>query len=305
VSIIKYGGSGSSATWSSRAFPDAHVHSLSLAVTPLEILRLDGTLHAHGTAFIYRVAESLYLVTAWHVVSGRDFFSRKLNSDGLIPASFALYTPSFEQEGDILHIRSNRFSLELERAALDKLESPPQVFGAPVDLAVAKLPMSTTKSGSFSSKGLNEFQWGFPERTTPPLQSMIGADVFVLGYPLRTYEGLRTPIWKRGSLASEPSFQIDPLGAFLVDVNSAGGMSGGPIVRRVTILTADNKDAGVVQEFYDEAVIGIYSGRALSKDESSFVLGYGWPIDLVHEIIATGQCFSGDELPSELPTSDP
>lgn len=120
---------------------------------------------------------------------------------------------------------------------------------------------------------------------------MVGADVFVLGYPLSSYEGLRTPIWKRGAIASEPSFKIEPQGTFLVDVNSAGGMSGGPILRRVATMTADNKDAGVIQEFYDEMLIGIYSGRALSASEGSFVLGYGWPVDMIHEIISKGLCF--------------
>ncbi|XHS01583.1 hypothetical protein ACFB49_31900 [Sphingomonas sp. DBB INV C78] len=183
--------------------------------------------------------------------------------------------------------------MELKEDGQDILKSPPEPFGFPVDVAVGKLPIEINKDGTFTSKGLNKFEWGFRPRTEKPIQSMIGADVFVLGYPLMTYEGMRTPLWKRGAIASEPCFEISPRGAFLIDVNSAGGMSGGPIIRRISAFAAENKDNGVIQEYYDESLIGIYSGRALSISESSFVLGYGWPIDMVHKIIMNNQCFSG------------
>jgi Trypsin-like peptidase domain len=295
VTVIRYGGSGGSSAWSSRAFPDTPLHASSLATTPLEVLDLTGNRFSHGTGFVYRLDGRLYLVTAWHVLSGRDFFTRKLNPQGLIPSTIRFFAPAFRQQGEALEIRSESIILDLTAGGQDILGSPPEPFGFPVDVAVAKLPLTTTKAGEFTSKGLNDFSWGFEARTRSPIQSMIGADIFVLGYPLGTYEGLRTPLWKRGILASEPCFEIFPRGAFLVDVNSAVGMSGGPIVRRVATFTADNKDEGIIQEIYDEALIGIYSGRALSASESSFVLGYGWPIDMVHKIIAEGQCFSGPE----------
>lgn len=292
MSNIFYGGNGSSQAWSERAFPKPAINASSLAVTPFEIMTFARERYTHGTAFAYRVRGEVFLVTAWHVASGRDFFTRQLNRDALIPSAFRMFIPGFEQNGDVLTVKSNPFLLELTETATKKLENPPIVYGFPVDLAVARLPIAAEKSGSFTSQGMNEFEWGFQERVGPPIHSVIGSDVFVLGYPLSTYEGQNTPIWKRGSLASEPGFQIKPHGAFLVDVNATGGMSGGPVVRRVKTFTADNKDNGVIQEFYDEAIVGIYSGRALSSSETSFVLGYGWPIDLVHEIISSEQCFS-------------
>ena len=292
---IKYGGSGGSHDWNARAFPSPPVHALSLATTPIEVLDLEGKVFTHGTAFAFRTENSVYLVTAWHVVSGRDFFTRKLNRQGLIPAKFRIYIPSFRQSGETLTVGSNPFELNLTDQALKILNSPPEPFGFPVDVAVAKLPVGINKNGSFISKGLNDFSWGFAPRVGTPISSMIGADIFVLGYPLGTYEELKTPLWKRGSLASEPSFRISPEGAFLIDVNSAGGMSGGPILRRVTTLTVNNTDDSVIQECYDEMIVGVYSGRALSASESSFVLGYGWPIDMVHKIIEMKQCFLGTE----------
>lgn len=294
MSDIKYGGSGGTHEWAKIAFPSPTLNVSSMATTPIEILDLAGEKFCHGTGFIYRRDESVYLVTAWHVVSGRNFFDGKLNSKGLIPRRFRIFIPSFEQADEILTISSNPIEITLTDKAVAALTQPPIPFGFQVDVAVAKLPIETIKSGDFTSKGMNEFKWGIVERLGSPIQSMVGADIFVLGYPLSTYEELKTPIWKRGSLASEPSFKVSPEGAFLVDVNSTQGMSGGPIIRRVITLTADNKDNGCIQEFYDEMVIGIYSGRALSQNEPNFVLGYGWSIDLVHKIIEMGQCFSCD-----------
>lgn len=292
---IRYGGSGATHEWSKRAFPTPPLHSSSLATTPIEILDLDGNFFTHGTGFVYRLGGSTYLVTAWHVVSGRNFFTKELNKKGLIPQRLRFFIPGFQQKDEILTIRSDPFEITLSETGVDLVASPPEPFGFPVDVAVAKLPVETQKIDTFTSKGLNEFSWGFEERTRTPIQSMVGADIFVLGYPLQTYEELKTPLWKRGSIASEPSLQSTPKGSFLVDVNSASGMSGGPIVRRVATFTADNKDDGVIQEFYDEMLIGIYSGRAVSSSDSSFVLGYGWPIDMVHKIIEMGLCYSGKE----------
>ncbi|HZG09540.1 MAG TPA: hypothetical protein VEZ70_11235 [Allosphingosinicella sp.] len=293
MSNIKYGGSLSSAEWSARAFPHSAVHASSLAVTPLEVLDLDGHVHAHGTGFVYRIGGRPYFVTAWHVLTGTNFFSGQKNPTGLIPRQVRFFAPTFSQVDAKLNLGSVPFILDLKEKALEILANPPTVFGVPVDVAVGELPVHVEKAGLFTSKGLNEFEWGFAERAETPIHTMIGAEIFVLGYPLTTYEGLRTPIWKRGALASEPSFAIEPKCSFLLDVNTTGGMSGGPIIRRVTTMTAHNQDEGVVQEYYDEAVIGVYSGRALSPKEPSFVLGYGWPIDLVHEIVRTSQCFSG------------
>ncbi|MGK2908187.1 MAG: hypothetical protein ACSLE1_00035 [Sphingobium sp.] len=288
---IQYGGNGSNEPWTSRSFPKSQIHSTSLSVSPLEIMNADGELFTHGTVFFYKMQADIYFVTAWHVAAGRNFFSRERNPAGLIPTSFRCYLPQFSQIGELLNIITDAVALDLHESAVGKLVEPPTAFGVPVDIAVGKLTVSSIRQGSFTSQGLNEFSWGIKERVGNPIQTMVGADIFVLGYPLKTYEGTRTPIWKRGSLATEPSFAITPKGSFLIDVNSTTGMSGGPIIRRVTTITANNVDLGIVQELHDEMVLGIYSGRALSQSEPSFVLGFGWPIDFVHEIIRTGQCF--------------
>lgn len=316
MSDIIYGGSGSAEEWTRKAFPKPILNSNSLAVTPLEVLDFKGQIFAHGTAFVYILGGEKYLVTAWHNVSGRHFFTRKLNSSALIPHKIQIYSPGFSQEGNLLTVKSNPLILEIGDEGQKFLDSPPNVFSADVDVAVIKLPIFNDKRGSFTTVGLNEFDWGISEKKGTPLRTSAGSDVFVLGYPLSSYTGQKTPIWKRGIIANETSFAIEPQCAFLVDVNSAKGMSGGPIIRRITTMVADNKDDGVIQEFFTEAVVGVYTGRAQTKEDTKsnggssdhsklpnqwmatqanagFVLGYGWPIDIVHEIIDTKQSLSG------------
>ena len=63
---------------------------------------------------------------------------------------------------------------------------------------------------------------------------------------------------------------------FLVDAATTAGMSGSPIIRKVTTFTADNKDIGALQEFSAFELIGVYAGRLQYKELAAVNLGYGW-----------------------------
>ena len=59
---------------------------------------------------------------------------------------------------------------------------------------------------------------------------MPGDDCFVLGYPKNIDAGLDLPLWKRASIASEPSIDHGGLPRLLIDTATRKGMSGAPIV---------------------------------------------------------------------------
>ena len=84
------------------------------------------------------------------------------------------------------------------------------------------------------------------------------------------------PIWKRGSIASETPLGVDGRPIFLVDAATTAGMSGSPIIRKVTTLTADNRDIDALQEFSSYELIGIYAGRLEGSKLASVNIGYGW-----------------------------
>jgi len=123
-------------------------------------------------------------------------------------------------------------------------------------------------------------QYGFQK-----LFHMVGGDVLIVGYPLGSYDGWMVPIWKRGSLATEPLVQIDDKPMFLVDAATTEGMSGSPMFRRVfgPAALADNSmklDAVVTTEF-----VGVYAGNLMSSELGRINVGYGWYGRLVDEIV--------------------
>ena len=69
------------------------------------------------------------------------------------------------------------------------------------------------------------------------------------------------PIWKRGSIASEPELPADDLPLFLVDSNTYKGMSGSPVYAR-TIGGYLSKQHEVFQmAARSTRFLGVYSGR--------------------------------------------
>jgi hypothetical protein len=60
-----------------RQFPDEKIDATSLGVTPIELLANDGSkaVITHATGFFWEQAGRKFLVTAWHVLTGRDPFS--------------------------------------------------------------------------------------------------------------------------------------------------------------------------------------------------------------------------------------
>src|SRR5205085_9713799 len=68
-------------------------------------------------------------------------------------------------------------------------------------------------------------------RSEADLAVRIGMDVFILGYPFGAPPP-GFPVWKRGSIASEPDLTRLGRGFLIVDTASRPGMSGAPVIRR-------------------------------------------------------------------------
>jgi hypothetical protein len=115
----------------------------------------------------------------------------------------------------------------------------------------------------------------------------VSDDVFILGYPFALTGGKELPIWKRGSIATEPGIDIDDLPKMLVDTATRKGMSGLPVIfRRTGIHTrsgglADDTIFGTITGF-----VGIYSGRIGGEDEMQAQLGIVWKKTVIEEILA-------------------
>lgn len=120
------------------------------------------------------------------------------------------------------------------------------------------------------------------------LFSHVGSDVFIVGYPFSEFEDLlEFPLWKRGSIASEPLIGWKKRPAFLIDSASRPGMSGSSVIRKIFCPAPIPKDGAyeikgdnvMIQEF-----IGVYSGH-LTKKSEDVTIGFAWYGNLIQEIL--------------------
>ena len=110
-------------------------------------------------------------------------------------------------------------------------------------------------------------------------------EVFVLGYPFEI-KPPAYPVWKRGSIASEPQLARLTTDYMLVDTASRPGMSGAPVIRRS--WTNHMVEPGVVA-LVDTPLnkfIGVYSGRVPTDHPYEAQIGLAWDGSLIDEIIA-------------------
>jgi hypothetical protein len=113
-------------------------------------------------------------------------------------------------------------------------------------------------------------------------------DAYVVGFP----KGMSTrgfPIWKRASIATEPSIDIDELPKLLVDTATREGMSGSPVIgMRRGIVMPNGKIDGETIIGEAQKLIGVYSGR-IGEDELGVQLGIVWKIEVIDEILDARQ----------------
>jgi hypothetical protein len=116
------------------------------------------------------------------------------------------------------------------------------------------------------------------------LAIMVGMEVFILGYPFGSAPPA-FPVWKRGSIASEPDLVKMTTGFYLIDTASRPGMSGSPVILRSWsdhLLESSNWVATTDKPI--DRIIGVYSGR---KDDAvvEAQIGMVWHVDYIDEII--------------------
>lgn len=248
------------------------IDQYSVSTVPIELL-FNTTNLGLATAFVWEEAGRFFLITNWHNVSGKDVFTKK-------------HTSSTAAEPDRLNVWWNqKGQLGAKFAGVvalrDQVKAPlwlvhPQ-HGNDVD--VVALPLTPLP---------NDEMYPINKMDRVDLLVQVGMDVYVLGYPFGIGVG-GLPVWKRGSIASEPEVFLPGQSHMLIDTASRPGMSGSPVIRR-SWGTHQMKAGGVsmgattATEF-----IGVYSGRLASADPLDAQLGIAWPARFVREIVAGGR----------------
>lgn len=251
-------------------YPD----ELSLVTIPIRLFFRETKQELYtGTAFVYEYNGKLYLITNWHIVTGLCPKTKKPITDhGGIPNDLVmtLRTSSTKPEW-------NSFTLELYNNNIsDWLIHP--VYKERVDVVAMELELPDNFAGII--KPINSYKFD-------DFDIKIADDVFVLGYPYSLTGGGSFPIWKRGSVATEPEIDYEGLPKYFIDTATKSGMSGAPVIfRRVGFHNKSGKNlnlqtvVGEIQNF-----VGIYSGRVIGENDFDAQLGIVWKRDVIEEII--------------------
>ena len=238
------------------------VDEYSLTALPLKLL-CKGAVIGTATGFFYALNGHRYLVSNWHVFSGRNTYTgQAIRKDAAVPDALRVVIHlsariSTAQEVDLRLCddrgvpfwRQHKDGQDVDVAVLSGLDDLPQTYAA------YAVPLKSDASD---------------------MAFKIGMDAYILGFPKGIASNQVLPIWKRASIASEPDLPHENRPLVLVDTATREGMSGAPVFLRTFggyQSTSSNRRMVIGSS---TRFIGVYSGRYGGEDEFTAQLeGFG------------------------------
>ncbi len=228
-----------------------------------------------ASAFVWREADQDYLITNWHVASGLHPETRQsTHNSGATPDFLRVWFHLTDRLGnweahDLPLLNNQGRPLWKEHAA----------HGGRVDVVAIKLSLPE----KYVVYPINTLQFD-------DFRIEISQEVFIIGFPRSLTGGGRFPIWKKGSIASEPEIDLQGLPMILVDSATREGMSGSPAIAQLVGFIGDDPENPKPTDGFGMArrLLGIYSGRLSSKDELEAQLGLVWKESAIAEIVQNG-----------------
>lgn len=238
---------------------------------------------SQGTGFLYEKDNIVYLITNRHVITERDCENNILPyMKGGIPTQVEFMFSTCTDT----HI--NKFPNPLS-VPLYTIENKPKWLVHPnykIDIVALPLGRSEAKPERLASIN-NTIEF------TDDMVISVAEDVFIVGYPYGRTSGERTPlpIWKRATIASEPTenYYADGRKTFLIDTTTRSGMSGSPVIiyKLGTYMTSTGTTVLSTRPSFK--FLGVYSGRIDGDRELDSYLGIVWKKELIDEIIDGGK----------------
>ncbi len=239
-----------------------------LSARPLYLIQVkDDEVLSTATGFIVEKNKNQYLITNWHVVSGRHPDSNQvLHPQGKTPNAILIWHHGkrlgtwvrkrealYDQKGRKRWIEHKRGrDVDLALLPLEVITNDIQLY--PLELSMADVDM-------------------VPEVAMP---------VSIIGFPVGLTSAGFFPIWKTGHIASEPNLDYQGLPLFLIDATTRGGMSGSPVVLRMSGgYKTKNGSMIMSSSDYQTLFLGVYSGRLPGDSE----IGRVWRPSLIKEIL--------------------
>ncbi len=249
----------------------------SLSVWP----RFDGTILSSATAFVVGREEDpcRWLITNWHVVTGRDpaTGSPLDRETGGVPTELLVAH----------HIKGRMGNWEPMNHPLYDPEGNPlwlehPNFGRQVD--VVALPIEVHADGwrNLDYYGYDPWHEDTLDSVDRELPVQISGPISIIGFPFGQTGGGWLPVWTRGWVATEPDVDLDGLPLLLVDARTRHGQSGSPVIAYSP--GGPTALAGGAMSLLGQPVerfVGVYSGRLNEEAD----IGRVWKRHAVVEVV--------------------
>ena len=274
------------------------LHYFSLATALTRVLDSQGRHLSTATSFFYEGADSqLYLITNWHVVTGRDPSRPSRSVTGAVPCEIRvrLHNKQKKVGGKSSVVISEVSEISLPINSKDGndprwLEHPEQKFGADVVCIRIAKDLEFRKKYAFNVAN----KWKEYHQDYEP-----GAmdEVFVIGYPWglssAAKRGGGLPVYKRGSIASDPVVDFRRLPCVLIDCRTSSAMSGSPVIASQSgIFMPDGRMSGNTVFGTVSKFLGVYSGRLIGEESESCPeiseIGMVWKASALEAITVRG-----------------
>lgn len=227
-----------------------------------------------ATCFFIKRNGQVYLVTNYHVLSGRNPETGETldKTYAALPNRIKVYVPQAGIGEEVL-LGENEFKFfDLEEDG-NQLWKYTQIKGKIIDVAMLKVDIEE----KYLINSIEEIEQPLNENT----EIEIASPLYIIGFPFGRIGGV-LPIWKKASVASEPHNTLgDGLPYFWADTATRSGMSGSPVIyyeKRPFILETNGKRSDRFTKF-----VGIYSGRI--GDEKDAQLGKVWKPSCIDKIL--------------------
>ena len=244
-----------------------------------------------ATGFTYEIDNKLFLITNWHVVTGRDPFGqpRPDTASDIFPNILKLTVLSKRKDPQNPELSVMQRHRNVPFPLYDN--SQPLWYEHPSlgsNCDAVALPISKQFSEFSAHPPVNTI-----DQTRIPI--MPGGVAFVIGFPQGISISIGLPVWKAGYIASEPEFDITvgsyTIPGFFLDSLTRSGMSGSPVIAQHTGVWNPNSPYTALNEAIgpDTVIgsgaefIGCYSGRVPGR-EGEAALGLCWRKETIDTI---------------------
>ena len=232
----------------------------------------DGVQIGDATGFICKGDNTHYLVTNWHVLSGRDpETERPLSQTSAIPNRIQIWHHAKGQLGS--WVRKEVFLHEG-----DEPKWKEHRLGKTID--VVALPISAHEDVDFYPLDLGLAETDLIISPSEP--------VSIIGFPRGIAASGKFPIWKTAHVASDLDLDCDGKPIFVVDTTTKPGMSGSPVfARRIGGAMRTSKGFGIMAGEVTR-FLGVYSGRINDDGTDAmdrYNLGRVWKAEALKELL--------------------